>query len=218
MAVFSYKDKTYRINSQGFLLNPDDWDNDFAEGTAPRVKLPHGLTEEHWKVLYFIRETFQKMKECPLVYVACRRNEIGLGDLQRLFPTGYLRGACKLAGITYAEASFQRQWLEENIELHEHDYEQKVYRINAQGFLIDPSEWDEYFAIHKAYEMKMPEYLTKKHWQIIYFLRQIFEKTGVIPTVYETCETNQIEIEELEKLFPDGYHRGAIKIAGLSVR
>ena len=34
----------------------------------------------------------------------------------------------------------------------------------------------------------------------------------------ETCEANDIDIDELEQLFPDGYHRGAVKIAGLRLR
>jgi tRNA 2-thiouridine synthesizing protein E len=49
-------------------------------------------------------------------------------------------------------------------------------------------------------------------------IRKRFEETGTVPTVYETCEMNQIELEDLESLFPDGYHRGAVKIAGLRVR
>jgi tRNA 2-thiouridine synthesizing protein E len=60
--------------------------------------------------------------------------------------------------------------------------------------------------------------LTDKHWQIIRFLREYYEKNDEIPTVYETCEANQINIEELDQLFPDGYHRGAVKIAGLRMR
>ncbi len=46
-----------------------------------------------------------------------------------------------------------------------------------------------------------------------------FKNAGeTVPTVYETCEENRIEIEDLEALFPDGYHRGAVKISGLRVR
>ena len=63
----------------------------------------------------------------------------------------------------------------------------------------------------------MPE-LTDKHWQVINFLRQSFEKNKAVPTIYETCEACGIDLEELEELFPDGYHRGAVKIAGLRTR
>jgi tRNA 2-thiouridine synthesizing protein E len=36
--------------------------------------------------------------------------------------------------------------------------------------------------------------------------------------VIETCEATDLDIAELERLFPDGYHRGAVKIAGLRLR
>jgi tRNA 2-thiouridine synthesizing protein E len=50
------------------------------------------------------------------------------------------------------------------------------------------------------------------------FLRQRFATNNIVPTVYETCEANHIELEELQRLFPDGYHRGAVKLGGLRVR
>jgi tRNA 2-thiouridine synthesizing protein E len=93
----------------------------------------------------------------------------------------------------------------------------RSYEINARGFLINPSQWDEKYALFRAWEIKMPK-LTDKHWQVIRFLRKSFEEKNMVPTVYETCEANDIDIDELQKLFPDGYHRGAVKIAGLRVR
>jgi len=213
--TFNHKEKTYNVDSQGFLLDPDEWDEDFAEGMSPKVGIPNGLTAEHWQVIHFIRNTFEKMNVCPLVYVACKKNDIGLGDLKKLFPTGYLRGVCKLSGVTYRQGYLQEIWLEEHIVHHTKVYERKTYAADVHGFLLNPTDWDENFALHKAYEMKMPEYLTEQHWKIINFLRERYEETGTVPTVYETCEANQIDLDELERLFPDGYHRGAVKIAGL---
>lgn len=215
MGWFFYNDKKYNVDSKGFLKNPDDWDEDFAIGMAPNLKIPEGLTEKHWKVIYFIRNTFDIMNRCPLVYVACKENRLGLGNLKKLFPTGYLRGACKLAGVTFRDVFIQKYWLEGNIDHIEYSYRNRVYRTDAHGFLLDYNDWDENYAINKAYEMKMPDYLTENHWKIIYYLREKYKKTDEIPTVYQTCEDNKIDLEEMEKLFPDGYHRGAVKIAGL---
>jgi tRNA 2-thiouridine synthesizing protein E len=66
--------------------------------------------------------------------------------------------------------------------------------------------------------MKMPDLLRDKHWQIIHFIRNTYRTSRVVPTVYETCAAHHMEVKDLEKLFPDGYHRGAVKIAGLRVR
>jgi tRNA 2-thiouridine synthesizing protein E len=95
---------------------------------------------------------------------------------------------------------------------------ERTYHVDIRGFLVDHSEWDEEYAVYKSQEMKMPQGLTEEHWKIIAFLRKRFEKDGKVPTVYETCEANQMDIEALERLFPDGYHRGAVKIAGLRAR
>jgi tRNA 2-thiouridine synthesizing protein E len=97
------------------------------------------------------------------------------------------------------------------------DMNNKVYRVDVFGFLVDPDEWDEDFAVAKALEMKMPGGLTKRRREVIRHLRDSFEKNKVVPTVIECCEANNLEIEELAALFPDGYQRGAVKIAGLRV-
>jgi len=65
--------------------------------------------------------------------------------------------------------------------------------------------------------MKAPP-LSGKHWEILDSLRRTFEETGQVPTVVECCRANDLELDDLEALFPDGYQRGAVKIAGLSIR
>jgi len=207
------------VDSLGFLLDYQEWDEDFAEGMAPSHGIPDGLTDKHWEVIHFLRNTLIEYGRCPLVFQTCKMNGLRLKDLKKLFPTGFQRGACKLAGLSYKEGY-----------LHHYTYlpitpveaevvsPDKVYEVDVRGFLVDPSNWDEQFAIHKAHELKMPENLTDKHWQIIHFLRGYYKKNNAVPTVYETCEAHSFEIDEFGKLFPDGYHRGAVKIAGLRVR
>jgi TusE/DsrC/DsvC family sulfur relay protein len=221
MRNFSFGGKVYRVDSEGFLLDYTQWDENFARGMADEIKIPQGLTQDHWKVIHFIRETFNQDRQCPLVYQTCKANGLHLKDLKRLFPTGYLRGACKLAGITYKERSigyYGEEGAMIRAEGTRPESEEKVYRVDVRGFLVDPAEWDEDFAVHKALEMKMKEGLTEKHWKIVHFLRDYFTRNRSVPTVYETCEMNRMELDELEELFPNGYHRGAVKIAGLKAR
>jgi tRNA 2-thiouridine synthesizing protein E len=215
--IYQYKSKKYRVDDQGFLLFPMDWDEDFAEGNAAGVGIAGGLSDKHWKIIRFIRNSFATISKCPTVYVACKENHLGLGDLKELFPAGYLRGVCKLAGVTYREAYLQHGWLEARGRQIDYVYKTKTYTIDKRGFLVDPSEWDENYAIHKAFEMKMPEYLTDRHFRILYFLRDCYLEKTEVPTVHQTCEANHMELEDLERLFPDGYHRGAVKVAGLQV-
>jgi len=219
MATLNYKGKTFEVDEHDFLLDFAAWSSEFAEGTAQKLKMTGSLTTEHWDVIYFIRNTYLESGVCPLVYEACRSNGLLINELKNLFPTGYLRGACKLAGITYREGYISQSILPMSAEDLNIITVKKTYRVDVRGFLVDPGDWDEYYAAHRAYDMKIPGgKLTDRHWGIIHFLRDWVEKNHDVPTVYQVCEENGMALEELEALFPDGYHRGAIKIAGLRVR
>ncbi len=217
MSTFTFGTKTYATDTEDFISNFDDWDENFARGMAPKTGIIAGLSEDHWKIILYIRDAFKQTGKCPLVYETCRENRLHIQELKTLFPAGYLRGACKLAGVSYKEGYLDQSWAEDFAEQVTAGTREKSYQVNVRGFLVNSSQWDEKYAVYKAWEMKMPK-LTDKHWEIIHFLRESFAERNLVPTVYETCEANRIEIEELQRLFPDGYHRGAVKIAGLRVR
>jgi tRNA 2-thiouridine synthesizing protein E len=140
-----------------------------------------------------------------------------LKEFRVLFPTGYQQGACKIAGISYEKGflTYHSFGKEISVKIAE---ESKVYRVNSKGFLIDWTEWDEEFAINKADELKMPNLLTDKHWKVVHSLREHYNKTQTIPNIYELCEKVNITLDDLKDLFPDGFHRGAVKISGLRMK
>ena len=51
--------------------------------------------------------------------------------------------------------------------------------------------------------MKMPK-LTDKHWQVINFLRESFDKNNLVPTVYETCEAAALGLDNSRSCFRMG--------------
>jgi tRNA 2-thiouridine synthesizing protein E len=223
VGAFSYKDKSYEIDDQGFLQDYEKWDEGFAEGMAQEAKVKDGMTDDHWRVIHFIRSKFEKNGECPIVYTTCRANNISPKELKALFPAGYTRGACRLAGISYRDRFMDyygetmpgRKVLPAAVPSGKTD---KVYRVDMFGFLVDPEEWDEDFAHNKARELKLAGGLNERRHEIVQYLRRTHTATHVVPSVSECCETLGIELEEMEQLFPDGYVRGAVKIAGLSMR
>ncbi len=221
MKTMKFGKKKYRIDEGGFLLDRNQWTEDFAEGLAPTLKIPL-LTEDHWKVIHFIRSYCKKEGRCPLVYETCRQNGLWIKDLKRLFPTGYQRGACKLAGITYKDSypEFLMVPASESVRSDTAGagaIEDKTYEVDVHGFLVHPDEWDERYAFIKSLEMGYPEGLSRRHWKIIQFLRDRFQATREVPTIFEVCEANKLELKDLEELFPHGYHRGAVKLAGLRI-
>lgn len=54
---------------------------------------------------------------------------------------------------------------------------------------------------------RMRKKLTDRHWLIIHFLRDQFEKSGVVPTVYETCRAHDLEIDEIGSFVKHDNHR-----------
>jgi TusE/DsrC/DsvC family sulfur relay protein len=214
-----------QVDSDGFLLDFELWDEDFAIETANRCGITSGLTENHWRVIYWIRRHVEEFGACPLADRTCIANGLELKDLRELFPSGYLRGACRIAGVTYAQGvrgplalpGWARRLRTADVSERPKTastFAGKTYTVDAHGFLVHHEEWDEEFAVSKAGEMKMPE-LSARHWGVIWYLRRKFDETMFVPTIYETCEELAMTFEELGELFPDGYHGGAVKIAGL---
>lgn len=203
--------KQYTLDEHGFLDPPEQWDEAFAEGTAARLGIYGGLTLEHWAFIRYLRKKFTEEKTVPLVVHACADNNLRLSRLAFLFPTGYHRGACKIAGINYQFMFDSNPWL----TYESYSVLKSKYKLTEAGFLESFEQWDDRLAYLVASEWNLPEGLTEKHWQIIRYLRDYYSNTGTIPTVYATCKENGIEAAELRELFPDGYRRGACRMAGL---
>jgi tRNA 2-thiouridine synthesizing protein E len=203
--------KSYTLDEHGFLNPPEQWDEEFAEGMAKMLGILGGLTPDHWEFIRYLRKKFVEEKTVPLVVQACAENKLRLSRLALLFPTGYHRGACKIAGINYRFMYENNYWLtcESYVVL------KSEYRITPLGFLEDFNQWNLRFAQLVASEWDLPQGLNEKHMQIIYFLRDFYSKTKNIPTVFATCKANEIDLDELRCLFPGGYRRGACRMAGL---
>ena len=203
--------KTYTLDQYGFLDPPEQWDEDFAKGMARLQCIYDGLTSEHWAFLSYIRKKFLAEKTLPLLVVACAENHLRLDKLKSLFPTGYFRGACRIAGLSYRFLCEVNLW---------HTYEtvrrlKPEYNITPQGFLEDFNQWNEHFANLTNAEWGLPNGLTSKHWEIIRFLRNYYQAANNIPPLYEVCEAHRLDLEGFRELFPEGYRRGACRVAGL---
>ena len=89
------------LDQLGFLKDYQDWDEDFVHHIIKELKLPEEVTKRHLEILKDLREYFEKHRNIPTVNETCSVNNISLTDLKRLFPSGYRRGACRLAGLPF---------------------------------------------------------------------------------------------------------------------
>jgi len=211
MGEVIFKGKPYRLDEHGFLDPPDQWDRRFAEGMARVVGIRPGLSERHWELITYLREKFQKENTVPVVVLACADNKMRLSELRSLFPTGYHRGACKIAGINYTFMYELNLWL---------TYEtapplKPRYVLNELGFLQNPEIWDDEFVEEMMNQLDPPGPPTDRHFQVLRYLRDYYTVNGLVPTVFEACTASDLTLEELKDLFPAGYRRGACRLAGL---
>ncbi|MEW6746176.1 MAG: TusE/DsrC/DsvC family sulfur relay protein [Planctomycetota bacterium] len=203
--------KTYDLDEHGFLAVPEQWDTAFAEGMAARLGIFGGLTERHWSFIRYLRRKFLEEKTVPVVVFACADQKLRLWEFRQLFPTGYHRGACRIAGINYQFMYECNYWLTyETAAIFKSEF-----RMTPLGFLENFEQWNERFAELVLREWGMPDALTDRHRAIIAFLRDAYRRNRTIPTVFETCKATNLSLDELHDLFPAGYRRGACRMAGL---
>ncbi len=85
-------------DEEGFLTQPDLWTKDIAEVLA-QGEVPGEITEDHWKVIGYLRNYYLRFETVPPVKMLCRDTGLKFTDICKLFPSGLTRGACKIAGI-----------------------------------------------------------------------------------------------------------------------
>ena len=91
--------KTYELNEEGFMQKPDEWNEEVALALAKEEEGLDELTEDHWKVITYIRSYFLEKNLAPMVRKVCKNSGFSLKHIFELFPSGPAKGACKLAGL-----------------------------------------------------------------------------------------------------------------------
>ncbi len=203
--------KTYSLDRHGFLDPPDQWDDDFAVEMAKRTGIHGELTEDHWDFIRYLRRQFVIAKTVPVVVLACAENKLRLGKLKAMFPAGYHRGACKIAGINYKFMYDHNIWL----TYETYSTLKTRYNVTQSGFLNDFTQWNPQFALQVAADWDLPNDLGDRHWDVIKYLREFYGKNESIPNVYDICKDMGLTLQELLSLFPEGYRRGACRASGL---
>jgi TusE/DsrC/DsvC family sulfur relay protein len=86
------------LDRDGYLLDAQKWTKQVAEILAGS-EMPKGLSEDHWRVIDFLRQYFLDWEAAPPVRMLARQTGLSLRDLKRLFPEGLAKSACKYAGL-----------------------------------------------------------------------------------------------------------------------
>jgi TusE/DsrC/DsvC family sulfur relay protein len=85
--------------------------------------------------------------------------------------------------------------------------------VNEEGFLTDPTEWDDDLA--KVLAAQIGITLTDEHWNAIRFLRKDFDAQGETPTLRRVSTVGGIPIKALFALFPAKPAKKMAYVSGL---
>jgi len=96
---------TLERDAESYLVNPDDWSHDLAAELAAEENI--GLTEAYWPIFEFIRGYWDEHKIIPdvrhvvshMVEVQGIDKKAAKQQMFHLFPYGYVKQACKIAGM-----------------------------------------------------------------------------------------------------------------------
>jgi len=92
------------VDYEGYLVDPAQWNEQVAEELARQERIV--LSDEHWAVIRFMREYYERRQIAPdarhvIKHLAKVKGagKAGRNDLFVLFPYGYVKQACKIAGM-----------------------------------------------------------------------------------------------------------------------
>ena len=92
-------------DSEGYLVDTDDWSKDFSEMVAEEKGIT--LNDFYWSVISFMRSFFDEHQYAPDVRHVTRHitdvNACSKKEAKKIlfdsFPYGYVKQACKMAGM-----------------------------------------------------------------------------------------------------------------------
>ena len=98
MANFTLGNVSILVDEDGFMQEPDKWNNDVALALASTEGV-NDLTDNHWKIVHYLRNYYLQFGVAPMIRKLCKETGFDLKKVYELFPSGPAKGACKVAGL-----------------------------------------------------------------------------------------------------------------------
>ena len=98
MPIFEHGEVSIEVDEDGFIQEPDRWDENVAAALATTEGIDT-LTDDHWKVMNYLRNYYLEFGVAPMIRKLCKETGFKLKEIYELFPSGPAKGACKVAGL-----------------------------------------------------------------------------------------------------------------------
>ena len=86
------------LNDEGFMTDPNEWTQEIAEAMAAQEGIDT-LTENHWKIIDFCRETGLESGSAPTLRQITNGTGLTTKELFKLFPKGPAKKVAKISGL-----------------------------------------------------------------------------------------------------------------------
>ena len=98
MEVTELGGKQIEIDEDGFIQDPEVWDEGVAKSLAETEGVAD-MTDDHWKVVKYLREYYLEYNMAPMIRKLCKATDLKLKEVYDLFPSGPAKGAGTVAGL-----------------------------------------------------------------------------------------------------------------------
>ncbi len=89
----------FELDDKGFMKEPERWTEEIAGKLAALQNMTQ-MTDDHWKIVNYIRGYFLEYGIAPPVKMVIRKTGYDAHSISELFPAGAAQGACKIAGLS----------------------------------------------------------------------------------------------------------------------
>ena len=87
-----------KVDEEGFMTDTSQWNEELAPALAKEIGLDE-LTDEHWKVIRFLRSDFAEQGETATLRRVSTMAEVPTKDLYKLFPKKPAKKMSYVAGL-----------------------------------------------------------------------------------------------------------------------
>ena len=98
MTLTLIADAPVEVDAEGFLTDPQQWNEEIARAIAAENGIPE-LTDRHWLVVRFMRERYLQTGTAPSIRSLGKESGVPIKELYQLFPKGPAKLAAKIGGI-----------------------------------------------------------------------------------------------------------------------
>ena len=97
MPVTTLNGHQIHVNDEGFLTDPKEWDEELGDVLAGQIGIT--MTDEHWKVVHYLRSDFETQGETATLRRVSTNGGIPVKELFALFPQKPAKKMAYIAGL-----------------------------------------------------------------------------------------------------------------------